>query len=157
MILSNLPFFSLCFWQIFKCNIRQRLIYCNHFSVAKFFLVQFFVWIILFISYDQRTRLFDGREWSPWLCSFSLSFFLCIRYNLWGTIQILWQLFYYLNFVYLLLLLFNFHDMKMNCVHGKYSFVSKFRSRLVVYIDYIYIYISIYYKYKIYVMFYIVF
>lgn len=29
--------FHFVFWQIFKCNIRQRLIYCNHFSVAKFF------------------------------------------------------------------------------------------------------------------------
>lgn len=74
--------FHFVFWQIFKCNIRQRLIYCNHFSVAKFFLVQFFVWIILFISYDQRIRLFDGREWSPWLCSFSLS----LSFSVSGTI-----------------------------------------------------------------------
>ena len=29
-------------------------------------------------------------------------------------------------------------------VHGKYSYVSKFRSRLVMYIDYIYMYIYIY-------------
>lgn len=149
--------FHFVFGKFSSAILDKDLFTVTTFLLQSFFLVQFFVWIILFISYDQRIRLFDGREWSPWLCSFSLSFFLCIRYNLWGTIQILWQLFYYLNFVYLLLLLFNFHDMKMNCVHGKYSFVSKFRSRLVVYIDYIYIYISIYYKYKIYVMFYIVF
>lgn len=158
-ILSNLPFFSLCFWQIFKCNIRQRGIYCNHFSVAKLFLVEFFVWIIfLFHMTKGQGFLMEGsglHDYVLFLSFFFLSLSLCIRYNLWGTIQILWQLFYYLNFVYLLLLLFNFHDMKMNRVHGKYSFVSKFRSRLVMYIDYIYI--SIYYKYKIYVMFYIVF
>lgn len=40
-------------------------------------------------------------------------------------------------------------------VHGKYSYVSKFRSRLVMYIDYIYMYIYIYYKYKIYVLFFL--
>lgn len=158
-ILSNLPFFSLCFWQIFKCNIRQRGIYCNHFSVAKLFLVEFFVWIIFLFHMTKGQGFLMKGVVSMTMFSFFLSFFslsLCIRYNLWGTIQILWQLFYYLNFVYLLLLLlFNFHDMKMNRVHGKYSFVSKFRSRLVMYIDYIYI--SIYYKYKIYVMFYIVF
>lgn len=110
--------FHFVFGKFSSAILDKDLFTVTTFLLQSFFLVQFFVWIIFFISYDQRTRLFDGREWSPWLCSFSLSLslFLCIRYNLWGTIQILWQLFYYLNFVYLLLLLFNFHDMKMNTV-----------------------------------------
>lgn len=109
--------FHFVFWQIFKCNIRQRLIYCNHFSVAKFFFGTIFRlnYFVYFIWPKDKAFWWKGVV-SMTVFFLSLSLFLCIRYNLWGTIQILWQLFYYLNFVYLLLLLFNFHDMKMNTV-----------------------------------------
>lgn len=81
--LSNLPFFSLCFWQIFKCNIRQRGIYCNHFSVAKLFLVEFFVWIIfLFHMTKGQGFLMEGSG----LHDCSLSFFLFLSLSVSGTI-----------------------------------------------------------------------
>lgn len=76
-------FFSLCFWQIFKCNIRQRGIYCNHFSVAKLFLVEFFVWIIfLFHMTKGQGFLMEGSG----LHDCSLSFFLFLSLSVSGTI-----------------------------------------------------------------------
>lgn len=92
------------------------------FTVTTFLLQSFFWYnfsfelFFLFHMTKGQGFLMEGSGLHDCVLSLSLSLFLCIRYNLWGTIQILWQLFYYLNFVYLLLLLFNFHDMKMNTV-----------------------------------------
>lgn len=75
MILSNLPFFSLCFWQIFKCNIRQRLIYCNHFSVAKFFFGTIFRLNYFFLFHMTKGQgfLMEGSGLHDCVLSLSLS------------------------------------------------------------------------------------
>lgn len=70
--------FHFVFGKFSSAILDKDLFTVTTFLLQSFFLVQFFVWIIFFISYDQRTRLFDGREWSPWLCSFSLSLFLSL-------------------------------------------------------------------------------
>lgn len=70
--------FHFVFGKFSSAILDKDLFTVTTFLLQSFFWYNFSFELYFFISYDQRTRLFDGREWSPWLCSFSLSLSLSL-------------------------------------------------------------------------------